>query len=70
MDNLRNDVNIKYNHNQSLISYMRIEPNRPMQEHLFAEYFQKRIDELCSKYNLNFKYTLKKSKKHNLKKPI
>ena len=63
-----NDVNIKYNHNQSLISYMRIEPNRPMQEHLFAEYFQKNIDGLCSKYNLKFKYTLKKSKKHKPKK--
>ena len=38
------DVNIKYNNNQSLLSYMRIDESLIMYEYLFKEYFQSIID--------------------------
>ena len=57
------DVNIKYNNNQSLLSYMRIDESLIMYEYLFKEYFQSIIDKLCKKFNLDIKFKFKNNKK-------
>ena len=42
-----NDINIRYNNNQSLITYMRIDVSDAMHVHLYEQYFAKTVKELC-----------------------
>ena len=45
-----NDVNIKYNNYNSLFTYLKIEFNEPMQDHLYNKYFSGRITALKKMY--------------------
>jgi hypothetical protein len=47
-----NDVNIRHNNNLSMISYMRIAISPSAHDHLYVEYFKKKIDRLCLKYSI------------------
>jgi hypothetical protein len=56
------DVNYKFNINQSLASRLKITTTPEMSDHLFVEYFKKRVDRLVMKHGFVFN-TGAKSKK-------
>ena len=62
------DVNIRYNNNQSLLNYMRIENSELMNEYLYKEYFKSIIDKICKTFHVDFKIKLKNSKQLKPKK--
>lgn len=49
-----NDVNIKYNKNLSLFSYLKIEFNEKMEEYLYNTYFSSKINELFKIYRIQY----------------
>ena len=64
-----NDINIRYNNNQSLITYMRIDVSDGMHVHLYEQYFAKKVKDLCKKYDIpKFESPLLKGKKPKPKK--
>jgi len=44
------NVNIKYNKNNSLFQYLKIEYNETMEDHLYNKYFAKKINDMKKKY--------------------
>jgi hypothetical protein len=48
------DVNIKYNRNLSLFTYLKIEYSEKMEEYLYSKYFSEQINGLIKKYNINY----------------
>lgn len=52
------DVNMIYNKNMSMISFMKLEPNENIKDYLYTEYFEKVIDKLVRKYELDFDSSL------------
>ena len=52
------DVNIMYNKNMSMISFMKLEPNENIKDYLYTEYFEKVIEKFVGKYELDFDSSL------------
>ena len=50
------NVNVKYNKNNSLFSYLKIDYNEAMEDHLFNKYFSDNLKKIIKKYNncINF----------------
>jgi len=48
------DVNVKYNNNLSLFTYLKIEYSDKMEEYLFTKYFSGSIQQIIKKYYLNY----------------
>ena len=46
-----NNVNIKYNKYNSLFTFLKIEYNKEMEDHLYNNYFSRKINEIKKKYN-------------------
>jgi|TARA_Y100000992_G_scaffold283731_1_gene233278 hypothetical protein len=59
------DINIRYNNNKSLLSYMHV--SNDMHKYLYDEYFAKNINNLCKKYNIK-NYSIKTEKYYKHKK--
>lgn len=49
-----NDVNIKINLNNSLISFLKIEYSEKIEDYIFNKYFRDLIQNIVLKYNINF----------------
>ncbi len=45
------DVNIVYNKNESIINFLRLDPNDNIRNHLYKEYFEPIINRLITKYD-------------------
>jgi hypothetical protein len=59
------DVNLKINKTDSLFTYLKIEYNSEIEDHLFNRYFGDKIKELIKKYNItNIKFEKAKGNKH------
>ena len=48
------NVNIIYNKNESIINFLRLEPNENVKNHLYKEYFEPTIKRLIKKYELAY----------------
>ena len=48
------NVNIIYNKNESIINFLRIEPNENIKNHLYKEYFEPIIKKLVKKYEFTY----------------
>ena len=48
------NVNVKYNKNNSLFSYLKIDYNEAMEDHLFNKYFSDNLKKIIKKYECNF----------------
>jgi len=49
-----NDVNIKININNSIISFLKIDYSEKIEDYVFNKYFRVIIEEIKTKYNINF----------------
>jgi hypothetical protein len=49
-----NDVNIKMNHHNSLITFLKIEYNEKMEDYLFNKYFREIILKMIKQYSANY----------------
>jgi len=49
-----NDVNIKINMNNSLISFLKIEYSEKIEDYIFNKYFREAIKDIISKYKVDF----------------
>ena len=52
------DVNTIYNKNESIINFLRLEPNDNVMNHLYKEYFDPIISKLKKKYDFTFESLL------------
>ena len=48
------DVNLSHNRNQSMIGFLRLEPNEGVMSHLYKFYFDKQIKKLIKTYDFEF----------------
>jgi hypothetical protein len=48
------NVNVKYNKNVSLLSYLKVENTGEMEDYLFVTYFSKRLQEMERKFEISF----------------
>ncbi len=56
------NVNIIYNKNESIINFLRIEPNENIKNHLYKEYFEPNIKKMIKKYEFTYIYNVKSVK--------
>ena len=59
-----NNVNIKENHNYSLISFLKLENNDSTMNYIFIKYFQNDIMNIYKKNKIKYNYHIKNEKKH------
>ena len=58
-----NDVNLIYNKNLSLLSYLKLTPSENMMDYLYQQYFQKNIITLKDKYEIEYDSSIPLKKK-------
>jgi len=63
-----NNVNIKYNKNNSLFGFLKIEYNEQMEDYLYNNYFSKNIDEIKNTYNIDNIFNINVKPNPNIKK--
>ena len=47
------DVNIKYNKNNSIFTFLKIDYSVPMEDHIYNKYFQDIVKAMIKKYNVS-----------------
>ena len=57
-----NNVNIKENHNYSLISFLKLENNDSTMNYIFIKYFQNDIMNIYKKNKIKYNYHIKNEK--------
>ena len=48
------DVNIKYNKNNSIFTFLKIDYSVPMEDHIYNKYFQEIVNTMINKYNVSY----------------